>query len=390
MKKIVLWIVGALMLTASVVGQSLPAYAKTVDESNEGISAKSYCLIDYDSGKILAKQNETERLQIASMCKIMTLNLIFDEIEKGALSFDESISVSETASGMGGSQIFLEANAEYPVESLVEGIVVASANDACVALAERISGSQSAFVEKMNQKAEDLMMENTVFVNATGLPQEGQYSCALDVSRMFRELLNHKDYFRFSTVWMDKIEHPEGRYTEIANTNKLIRYYDGCDAGKTGYTSEAGHCLAASAKRGDFRQIAVAIKEPDSKTRFKDVSNLFDYGFKNYCTKTVLKSDEKINEFLYLENAKTETVDVYPETDARALIKKGENPNFEHVFYLKDFVKAPLKAGDVVGEISIFQDGVEILTVNAIVKCDVKKANYFDNIKKIANLWTLA
>ena len=216
------------------------AYVNTVDMAIEGVNstavcamntenvvdlqtrAKSALLMDFSTNMVLYSYKPTERLPIASMCKIMTLLLCFDAIEEGSLSLDESICVSERAASMGGSQVFLETNGNYLVKDLIKSIVVASANDACVAMAELICGSENEFVEKMNKKAVALGMDNTNFVNATGLPKIGQYSCAKDVSIMFRELLSYKDYYAFSTIWMDKIAHPNDRFTEISNTNKLI------------------------------------------------------------------------------------------------------------------------------------------------------------------------
>lgn len=188
--------------------------------------------MDYNSGTLIYANNENEELPIASMNKVMTLLLCFEALDEGAFSLDDSITVSAEASGMGGSQVFLEANHSYQIGNLIKSIVVASANDACVAIAEHIAGSEELFVERMNERAKELGMTHTVFINCTGLPGAGQHSTAKDVAKMFSELLTHKDYYRYSGIWMDKIEHAEGRYTEISNTNKLIRFYDGCDGGK--------------------------------------------------------------------------------------------------------------------------------------------------------------
>ena len=244
-------------------------YAK--DEIGIEIKSKSAYLIDPLSNTVIYKKDETKRLPIASICKVMTLLLSFEEIDSGKMSFDENVSISEKASNMGGSQVFLESNASYSVRDLIKSIIVCSANDASVAMAERICGSEELFVEKMNDRAKDLGMENTNFSNCTGLPKPNQYSCAKDVATMYIELTKHSDYFEFSSIWMDEICHPNNRKTQISNTNKLIRFYEGCEGGKTGYTNEAGHCLVASAKRQNMRLVSVVISAVDSKTRFKEV-----------------------------------------------------------------------------------------------------------------------
>jgi D-alanyl-D-alanine carboxypeptidase (penicillin-binding protein 5/6) len=253
----------------------------TKDIKGLDLHAKSAYLCDYATGTEIYALNETARLPIASMCKIMTLTLCFDAINEGVMTMDEEITVSERAASMGGSQVFLEANAKYPVRELMKSIVVCSANDSCVALAEKIAGNETAFTDKMNEKVRSLGLSNTLFANCTGLPRDPQYSCAKDVAVMLKALLANEEYYEFGRVWLDKFQHPQGRYTEITNTNKLVRFYDGCDGGKTGFTNQAGFCLAATAKRNDMRIISVVIGEENSANRFDDVRSMFDYAFAN-------------------------------------------------------------------------------------------------------------
>ena len=350
---------------------------------------KSEILLDADSGTIVYSYNEKERLPIASMCKIMTLLLCFEEKDSGNISFDEKITVSAEAAGMGGSQVFLEANADYPISDLIKSITVASANDACVAMAERICGSESVFVERMNEKAKTLGMENTVFVNCTGLPKAGQFSCAKDVSIMFAELLKHKDYFEYSGIWMDEISHPKGRKTEISNTNKLIKFYSGCDSGKTGYTSEAGHCLAASAKRDGMRLISVVISAPDGKTRFAQASSLFNYGFANYTSKLVVDSENPLDIQVFVEGGKQIDLSVSAEKPVYIFSKKNEKRVFEFNFSPSERVKAPVYKGDIVGKLSIFENGIGIACVNVIARESIEKKTYFDELGFIIENWQL-
>ncbi|MGN0822839.1 MAG: D-alanyl-D-alanine carboxypeptidase family protein, partial [Candidatus Gallimonas sp.] len=266
MKKLT-YLFGCAATMAAIASFTTPAL--TVRAETQSLAeCKSAYLCDFDTGTVVYRQNETERLPIASMCKIMTLLLSFEAVDDGALSYDEQIVISDRAAGMGGSQVFLDANLAYSAEQLMKSVAVCSANDSCVALAERIAGSEEAFVEKMNARARELGAENTLFANCTGLPREPQYSCAQDVSVMLRALLTHGKYYEFSKVWLEDFAHPDGRTTSMTNTNKLIRFYKGCDGGKTGYTAQAGFCLASTAKRGDTRLVSVVIGAESSDKRF--------------------------------------------------------------------------------------------------------------------------
>lgn len=387
MKKLysVFFLVLAMIMGA---GLTLSSVVKTfADEINP--KCKAEILLDAKSGTVVYSHNQEERLPIASMCKIMTLLLCFEKENAGELSFKDEITVSETAAGMGGSQVFLEANGRYKIDELIKSITVASANDACVAMAEYICGSESSFVDKMNEKAKSLGMNDTVFVNCTGLPQSGQYSCAKDVAVMFRELLNYEKYFNYSTVWTDKISHPADRVTEISNTNKLIRLYKGCDGGKTGYTSEAGHCLAATAERNGQRFIAVVISAPDGKTRFAETSNMFDYGFNNYTTKLVIDDTAPLNIDVLVENGKQKSLSVVAEKPFYIFSKKDEKRALEFNFTPCEKVKAPVNKGEIVGKIAIFENGIEIGEINVLANENIEKRTYFDVIDEVIGNWSL-
>lgn len=374
-------IMGAGFLTLSTAAKSF------ADEINP--KCKAEILLDAKSGTTVYSYNESERLPIASMCKIMTLLLCFEKESAGELSFGEEIIVSDTAAGMGGSQVFLEANGRYKIDDLIKSITVASANDACVAMAEKIYGSESAFVDKMNEKAKSLGMNDTVFVNCTGLPQSGQYSCAKDVAVMFKELLGYEKYFNYSTVWTDKISHPAERVTEISNTNKLIRFYKGCDGGKTGYTSEAGHCLAATAEREGLRLISVVISAPDGKTRFAEVSSMFDYGFNNYTTKRIIDDKTPLNVEVAVENGKQKNLSVIAEKPFYIFSKKNEKRAFEFNFTPLNEVKAPVNKGDAVGKITIYENGIAIGEVNVLAGESIEKRTFFDVIDDVIENWSI-
>lgn len=349
-------------------------------------ACKAAYLCDFESGTEVYAKNETTRLPIASMCKIMTLLLSFEAVENGELNYDEMITVSENASGMGGSQVFLETNLQYRAEELMKTVAVCSANDSCVALAERICGSESAFVDRMNARAKELGAENTLFANCTGLPKEPQYSCAKDVSVMLREMLTHEKYYEFSRIWLEDFAHPDGRTTQITNTNKLIRYYNGCDGGKTGFTSEAGFCLAATAKRGDTRLVSVVIGASDSKTRFRDSSAMLDYCFNTYESATILeKGDLELS--IPVRGSKTKSVNVVAENSLTLFRKKGETKDVKVDYRLDEELKAPVLSGDKVGEATLYLDGVEINRTALLAGSDAERYSWWDAFREIAHNW---
>ena len=243
------------------------------------ISAKSALLLDYASNTVIYSKNADEKLPIASMTKLASLSIILDAIDKGAVKENDMVTVSETAAAVGGSSAFLDAGSSYKVSDLIKTVIIASANDSCVALAEHIAGSEDVFVARMNKLAKNLGLENTNFKNATGLPDKEHYSTAHDMAKIYRTVCNHRLYKKYSKIWMEDFIHPSGRKTGLVNTNRLIRSYEGIEGGKTGYTDAAKFCLTASASRGSTRLISVVIGANDSKTRFNETSSLLNFGF---------------------------------------------------------------------------------------------------------------
>lgn len=347
------------------------------------VRAKASYLTDFETGTLIYAQNETEHLPIASMCKIMTLNLCFDAVDKGVITMDEEITVSEKASSMGGSQVFLEANAKYPVRELLKSIVVCSANDSCVAMAERIAGSEELFIVQMNEKAKELGANDTLFANCTGLPKEPQYSCAKDVSLMMRELLTHEEYFEFGKVWLDKFAHPKGRYTEITNTNKLVRFYDGCDGGKTGFTNQAGFCLACTAKRNNMRIISVVIGAENSANRFEDSRMMLDYAFANYTMQPIVSAGEVLQTPANVSGGKKGSVCVVPARSAYVFARRGEVSDTNVKTYVHK-LRAPVAKGAKAGELVVYKDGVEIQRVPLVTTECVQRATFFDSMQEVA------
>ena len=360
---------------------------KETAQAEELTSCKSAYLCDYASGVCAYSANETERLPIASMCKIMTLLLSFEAVDGGVLSYDEEIAVSDSAAGMGGSQVFLGSGLSYRAEELMKTIAVCSANDSCVAMAERIAGSESLFVEKMNARAKELGAENTLFANCTGLPKEPQYSCAKDVALMLRALLTHEKYFEFSKVWLEDFAHPDGRTTTITNTNKLIRFYEGCDGGKTGFTNQAGFCLAATAKRGDTRLISVVIGAESSDKRFQSVKNLFNYAFAAFESRKIVEAAKPIDIKLAVRGGKQKEISVCADRDLALFCKRGEEVDATTEILLPDHVKAPLAAGADVGEAILYRDGVEAGRCRLLAAEPAEKFSYGDAFREIAGEW---
>lgn len=344
--------------------------------------AKSAILIEQDTGKILFEKNAHEQFPPASMAKIMTLLLAMEAIEKGELTLDETVRVSERASSMGGSQVFLETGEEISIEDLIKSIAIASGNDASVALAERIAGSEEAFVQKMNDKVKELGLENTVFQNSSGLPAPNLYSSAYDLAMMAKELLKYEKITDYTSIYEDYLRKGQKNEFWLVNTNKLVRFYDGVDGLKTGFTREAKYCLTATAKRGDMRVIAVVMGVDSAKERNGFISQMLDYAFNHYETKKVYEKNEVVSE-LNLLKAHKEKVQVVTPKAIHLLHRKGEEPeNIQSKIFLDDHLALPLKEGDVVGQL-VVKDGEDIITESPlIVMEDVEKANYFTLFKR--------
>lgn len=386
-KKIGLVVCSAVLLTGTF-GAYRTVSAEAESSSGLTYGCKAAYLMDADSGECVYKYNEHARMPIASVCKVMTLTLCLDAVAEGRLSLDEKVNVSQNAAGMGGSQIYLESGYSYPLSDLVKSIVVCSANDSCVAVAERVSGSEEQFVADMNKKAAELGLSDTLFANCTGLPKETQYSCAADVAVMFANLIKHSEFFTFSKVWMEDFAHGNGRVTSMTNTNKLLKRYNGCDGGKTGFTSEAGYCLATTAKRENLRLVSVVLGADTSDNRFKSATSLFDYGFNNYCNKIILDKTVTLNDDFALNGGKKSAYSVMPEADCYLFCKKGADCDV--TFEVTDNkVKAPVAKGQIVGKIDVYREGVLYKSVNVVSAEDVKKASYADRLKAVADGWSL-
>ena len=391
LKKVALSLIAVLLLGIIAVTTAANAGAFAAPEQSGqaqalSVNAKSGLLMDYDTGTVVFEQNATDRMPIASMVKIMTLLITFEEIDAGNLTLDDDIVASENATSMGGSQAFLDTGSSYKLGELIKSIVVGSANDSCVAVAEHICGDVSSFVARMNEKAALLGMENTNFVNCTGLPAPNQYCCARDVGVMTREMLSHKQFYDFSTIWMFDFAHPSGRVTQLSNTNKLIRAYEGCDGGKTGFTNEAMYCLSATAKRGNTRLISVVMGAQTSKIRNGENAKLFNYGFANYETRKIVEKGTVTETEFAVEKGKVKTVKGVAGDDFYSFVKKNA-PKDVVLEECVEKISAPVNAGDKIGVIKILSNGTEIGEVDLLSEAASDKIGYLDILDDMIEKW---
>lgn len=387
MKKPIIFILFFALAFAFLPNMSVTARAASAEkkETTLEISAKSGLLFDASSGYVIFEKNSHERLPIASMTKIATLSLVFDALGKGIIHENDIVSVSQTAADVGGSSAFLDAGARYKLCDLIKSVIIASANDSSVALAEFVAGSEEQFVEKMNKLAANLGLTDTHFENCTGLPVKNHYSCAHDIAQIYKTICDNALYRKYSKIWMDDLIHPSGRKTGLVNTNRLIRTFDGIEGGKTGYTDEARFCLTASARRGSTRLIGVIIGANDSKTRFNEMSKLLSYGFANFESKLVVNSEIPLAQ-LKVNNSK-DTADVYAERDCAIFMQKGEPKTFSTQIEIFE-LRAPVAAGSVVGKLTVFdQNNIVVDEINLTAGSALEPEKFVDIFNKLITVW---
>nr|WP_246358577.1 D-alanyl-D-alanine carboxypeptidase family protein [Paenibacillus phytorum] len=325
--------------------------APSVDLTPNALSA---VLMDADTGTVIAEKNKDAKLPPASITKIMTMLLIMEAVDKGNIKMDEKVKVSEYAASMGGSQIFLEPGEEMTVEEMLKGIAMASGNDASVAMAEKIAGSEENFVQMMNERAQQLGMNNTHFSNCNGLPVANHYTTANDIAVMSRELLKHEGITKFTGAYQDYLRKETASPFWLVNTNKLVRFYSGADGLKTGYTSEAKFCLSATAKRENLRVVAVVLGEPNTKTRNAEVTKLFDYAFAQFTNYPLFKSGDSLGNFT-INKGQVSTVPLVAKQNYSILMKKGTvTGEIRHELKLDPNIKAPISMGQPIGRIVVY------------------------------------
>lgn len=339
------------------------------------IKSESGIIMEASTGKILFDKNMDEQKSPASMTKIMTMLLTVEAIESGKISLEDEVNISANASKKGGSQVYLEENSTATVEMLLKSIAIGSANDASVAVAEKIGGTESNFVNMMNKRAKELGAVNTTFKNPHGLDEEGHLTTAHDLALIAKELIKHKEILKLTSTYETTITHKNGKSLWLVNTNKLIKFYNGLDGLKTGFTDNAGYCLTGTMLRNDMRLITVTMKAPTKEDRNTDTINLMEYAYSMYYKSTLIKKDKKIGD-MFIDNAKKRKISYYLKEDASVILDKDVR-NIKYNYSVKlNNVKAPLKKNDVVGTLTLHLNNQDI-NYNLIVKENIKKSNYF-------------
>ena len=374
MKRVIL----SLFLAAALL---VPAQAVELN-----VSSKSLLLMEKTTGQVLYAQNQHQALEPASVTKIMTLLLVMEAIESGAVSYTDTVPVSAYAASMGGSQVYLEEGEQLTVEEMLKAICVASGNDASVAMAEFVAGSAETFVQRMNQRARELGMENTCFLNCTGLPAEGHVTTAYDVALMSRELiLNHPRIREYTTIWMDTLRN--GSFT-LANTNRLVRFYDGCTGLKTGSTDAAGYCISATAERNGMELIAVVLGGKSSDERFEDAKTLLNYGFSAYSLTRVQPTRALAPILVTL--GQQETVQPVPGEESALLLEKGQEKELEIGVELPESIAAPVQQGQVLGYMTVTRQGEELARLELVAGQTVEKLRFGQIFRRLLSLACMA
>lgn len=367
-----------------VWSEATPTFAKIENKANLNLSVESAILIEEDTGTILYTKNEHTKLRPASVTKVMTLLLIMEALDEGKITLNDKVPCSAKANSMGGSQIWLDQTEELTVHEMLKAICVVSANDCTVAMAEFLSGSEEAFVEKMNARAKELGMNDTTYKNSHGIDEEGHLTSAYDIAILSRELSkNHPKIHEYTKIWMDTLR--DGK-SQLVNTNKLVRFYSGCTGLKTGSTSLAGFNLSATATRNDLKLIAVVMKGENSQKRFDDAKTLLDYGFANYSSKQLCKRGDILTK-ISIEKAKKKEAEIIIGEDKYALVGKGSGNEILRETIMQEKISAPLEYNDKVGEIVYKLNDEEIARVSLMTNEKIDRKNVIDFNNEIVDLW---
>ena len=353
------------------------------------ITAPSAMLVEAETGTVIFEKNADEQRPVASVTKLMTLLLTFEALEEGTVSLEDQVTVSPRAASMGGSQAFLDAGERYKLSELLKTVIVASANDSAVALAEHLAGTEESFVRLMNTRAEELGLTNTHYANCTGLPAQEHYTTARDVAKLSAQLDLHPIYYRYSTIWMDEIKHRGGRVTSLTNTNRLIRFYPGCDGYKTGSTNEARYCVSATAKKEGMRLIAVVLGTPAGQTRFDEARAMLEYGFANVQLVTPIAQGQALDMTVPVRLGGRDEVSVLSGGTCSLLERRGEKNALSLEAALVEKVNAPVYAGDVLGEIRVKRGDEVVAVVPAVAGEDVQLPGMVDALIRIRDHFML-
>lgn len=364
------------------------AAARPLEEGQPmSLTSPAAILAETSTGTIIFEKNADEKREVASITKLMTALLVLEAIDRGDVQLSDSVQVSRNAAAMKGSQALLDANATYSLEDLLRTTIMASANDSAVALAEYLCGSEEAFVARMNARAKELGMNNTNYVNCTGYPQQGQYTTARDVCTLCCEVAKHPRYTQYSSVWIDKLTHPGGRVTDLTNTNRLVRFYQGCDGFKTGSTDAAKYCLAATAEKNGMRLVAIVLGTPVSQTRFDEARAMLDYGFANYQRVSIANKRDLLGETLPIHGGAADVVELALGSGLSMLLKNGQQSGLKLELMLPDYADAPIVQGDVLGLVNVLLDGRVIAKLNCVAAADVPRPGFIEGLYRILNNW---
>ena len=374
-------------LTGTMGAQAALSMSPLVEGTPISVNCKSALLMEASSGQVIFEKNADEKRPVASIVKMMTILMCIEAVESGRVSLSDSVNISKNASGMGGSQALLDTGEVQTLDILLKSAIVASANDAAVAIAEHIYGSEDLFVQEMNRRAKELQMMDTVFKNCTGLPESGQHTTARDVAAMSQALFSKDEYYQYSTVWMDNLDHHDGRVTQLTNTNRLIRLYDGCDGGKTGSTNEAGYCISATAKRSGMRLIAVVLGCDAGKTRFSVAEDMLDYGFANYRVTAVAEKGTRIKGGMKVTGGREQSVPLELNGDLHLLMNKSENADIELIPSLPDSIRAPFEKGYEIGSVDVVRNGRTIAKIPVVTSASVDRERFSDAWRKTWGKW---
>ena len=347
------------------------------------LSSPSCILTEAGTGRVIFEKNADERRPVASVTKIMTILLTLEAIDDGRVGEGDTVLVSPRAAGMGGSQAFLDANRSYKLSDLLKCVIVASANDAALALAEHLCGAEEAFVRRMNERAAELGLADTHYVNCTGLPAEGHYMTARDIARLSAQLDVHPLYYTFSTIWMDELRHSGGRITQLTNTNRLVRFYPGCDGYKTGSTNEARYCISATAKKDGMRLIAVVLGAQAGQTRFDEARAMLEYGFSNYQLAVPVREGEKLGMDVPVKLGAEDSVPAVSGGTCSLLVRRGETADISLEVALVERVSAPVRVGNVLGEIRVKQGDAVVARIPALAGRTVELPGFVGSLLRI-------
>lgn len=353
------------------------------------LTSPSAILCEASTGQVIFEKNADERRPVASVNKVMTILLTLEAVDEGRVSLEDQVTVSPRAASMGGSQAFLDAGERYKLSELLKTVIVASANDSAVALAEHLAGTEESFVRLMNARAEELGLTNTHYANCTGLPAQEHYTTARDVAKLSAQLDLHPIYYRYSTIWMDEIKHRGGRVTSLTNTNRLIRFYPGCDGYKTGSTNEARYCVSATAKKDGMRLIAVVLGTPAGQTRFDEARAMLEYGFANVQLVTPIAQGQALDMTVPVRLGGRDEVSVLSGGTCSLLERRGEKNALSLEAALVEKVNAPVYAGDVLGEIRVKRGDEVVAVVPAVAGEDVQLPGMVDALIRIRDHFML-